>query len=93
MKVLHMDLHGEAMVATGNFEQLRILTRDAGSAETCAALMGAIGLGSKPNYPWDQYPSRARTAILGPLPKDNSCLQDAKVRGEVLRLTKTINSD
>ena len=64
MKVLHMDLHGEAMVATGNFEQLRILTRDAGSAETCAALMGAIGLGSKPNYPWDQYPSRARTNIF-----------------------------
>ena len=64
MKVLHMDLHGEAMVATGNFEQLRILTRDAGSAETCAALMGAIGLGSKPNYPWDQYPSRARTKDL-----------------------------
>ncbi|PYX03782.1 MAG: hypothetical protein DMG85_19095 [Acidobacteria bacterium] len=59
-----MDLHGEAMVATGNFEQLRILTRDAGSAETCAALMGAIGLGSKPNYPWDQYPSRARTNIF-----------------------------
>ena len=52
------------MAATGNFEQLRIRTRDASSAETCAALMGAIGLGSKPNYPWDQYPSRARTTIL-----------------------------
>jgi hypothetical protein len=63
------------------------------SSDIWAALMGAVGLGSKPNYPWDQYPSRARTAILGPLPKDNSCLQDAKVRGEVLRLTKTINSD
>jgi hypothetical protein len=64
VKILHMDLQCEVMAATGNFEQLRILTRDASSAETCAALMGAIGLGSKPNYPWDQYPSRARTIIL-----------------------------
>ena len=79
MKVLHMDLHGEAMVATGNFEQLRILTRDAGSAETCAALMGAIGLGSKPNYPWDQYPSRARTKILELLPTLNGYLSDPTV--------------
>jgi hypothetical protein len=64
VKILHMDLQCEVMVAIGNFEQLRIRTRDASSAETCAALMGAIGLGSKPNYPWDQYPSRARTNIL-----------------------------
>ena len=61
MKVLHIDLQGEVMVATGNVEQLRIHIGDASSTEICAALMGAIGLGSKPNYPWDQYPSRART--------------------------------
>ena len=64
MKILHGDMQREVMAAIGNFEQLRIRTRDASSAETCAALMGAIGLGSKPNYPWDQYPSRARTNIL-----------------------------
>jgi len=64
VKILHGDMQREVMAAIGNFEQLRIRTRDASSAETCAALMGAIGLGSKPNYPWDQYPSRARTNIL-----------------------------
>ena len=64
MKILHGDLRCEVMAAIGNFDQLRIRTRDASSAETCAALMGAIGLGSKPNYPWDQYPSRARTNIF-----------------------------
>src|SRR3989475_3421585 len=32
---------------------------------------GAIGLGSKPNYPWDQYPSRARTTMLDPLSEGN----------------------
>jgi hypothetical protein len=79
MKVSHMDQHCEAMVATGNFEQLRIRTRDASSGETCAALMGAIGLGSKPNYPWDQYPSRARTKILELLPRLNGYLSDPTV--------------
>jgi len=79
MKVLHMDLQCEAMVATGNFEQLRIHTRDASSAETYAALMGAVGLGSKPNYPWDQYPSRARTRILELLPRLNGYLSDPTV--------------
>jgi len=61
VNILLIALQCEVVAATGNFEQLRIRTRDASSAETCAALMGAIGLGSKPNYPWDQYPSRART--------------------------------
>jgi hypothetical protein len=74
-----MDLQCEAMVATANFEQLRIRTRDASSAETCAALMGAVGLGSKPNYPWDQYPSRARTKILAFLPRLNGYLSDPTV--------------
>jgi hypothetical protein len=64
VKILQGDLQCEVMGATGNLEQLRIRIQDASSAETCAALMGAIGLGSKPNYPWDQYPSRARTNIL-----------------------------
>src|SRR2546428_8163897 len=32
---------------------------------------GAIGLGSKPNYPWDQYPSRARTTMLDSLSEGN----------------------
>ena len=78
MKVLHMDLQCEAMVATANFEQLRIRTRDA-SSEICAALMRAIGLGSKPNYPWDQYPSRARSKTLELLPHLNGYLSDPTV--------------
>ena len=80
MKILYGDLQCEVMAATGNFEQLRIRTRDASSAETCAALMRAIGLGSKPNYPWDQYPSRARTKMLEVLPKLDGYLSDPKVR-------------
>ena len=79
MKILHIDLQCEVMAAIGIFEQLRIRTRDASSAETCAALMGAIGLGSKPNYPWDQYPSRARTRILELLPRLNGYLSDPTV--------------
>lgn len=79
MKLLHMDLQCEARVATRNVEQMRIPTRDASSAETCAALMGAVGLGSKPNYPWDQYPSRARTNILALLPRLNGYLSDPTV--------------
>jgi hypothetical protein len=78
LKLLHRDLHCEAVAATGNFEQLRVRTRDASSAEICAALMGAIGLGSKPNYPWDQYPSRARK-ILQLLPTLNGYLSDPTV--------------
>ena len=79
MKILHGDMQREVMAAIGNFEQLRIRTRDASSAETCAALMGAIGLGSKPNYPWDQYPSRARTKILQLLPTLSGYLADPTV--------------
>ena len=78
-KLLDMDLQCEATIATGEFGQLRIRTRDASSAETCAALMGAIGLGSKPNYPWDQYPSRARTNILQILLTLNGYLSDRTV--------------
>jgi hypothetical protein len=66
-----MNLHAKAVVAMGDAEQLRNRIRDA-SSEICAAFMGAIGLGSKPNYPWDQYPSRARTTILDPLPTGNA---------------------
>jgi hypothetical protein len=66
---LAMNLLSEAVIATGNAEQLRNRTQDA-SSDICAALMGAIGLGSKPNYPWDQYPSRARTRILELLPRN-----------------------
>jgi hypothetical protein len=79
VKVLYMDLRYAAVVATGNFEQLRIRTRDVSSAEMCAALMGATGLGSKPNYPWDQYPSRARTNILQLLPTLSGYLADPTV--------------
>ena len=79
MKILHGDLRCEVMATIGNFDQLRIRTRDASSAETCAALMGAIGLGSKPNYPWDQYPSRARTNILQILLTLNGYLSDRTV--------------
>jgi hypothetical protein len=79
VKILNGDLQCEVMAATGNFEQLRIHTRDASSAEACAALMGASGLGSKPNYPWDQYPSRARTRILELLPRLNGYLWDPTV--------------
>ena len=75
----HMDLRSEGVVATGNFEQLRIRTQDASSSEICAALMGAIGLGSKPNYPWDQYSSRARTNILQILLTLNGYLADRTV--------------
>ena len=74
-----MDLQYSAMVATGNCGPLRIRTRDASGAETCAALMGAVGLGSKPNYPWDQYPSRARTKVLELLPRLNGYLSDPTV--------------
>ena len=65
-----MNLHTEAVVAMGDAEQLRNRIRDAGS-DICAALMAAVGLGSKPNYPWDQYPSRARTTTLDPLSNGN----------------------
>jgi hypothetical protein len=78
------------MAAIGNFEQLRIRTRDASSAETCAALMGAIGLGSKPNYPWDQYPSRAHTNILQILLTLSGYLADPTVHEAS---SKSINSD
>jgi hypothetical protein len=72
-----MNLYAEAVVAMGDAEQLRNRTRDA-SSEICAALMRAIGLGSKPNYPWDQYPSRARSKILELLPNLNGYLSDLK---------------
>jgi hypothetical protein len=70
-----MNLHTEAVVAMEDAEQLRNRTQDA-SSDICAALMGAIGLGSKPNYPWDQYPSRARTTILDSLSNGNGYLLD-----------------
>ena len=75
---LDMNRHAEVVVAMGAAEQLRERIRDA-SSDICAALMGAVGLGSKPNYPWDQYPSRARTTVLDPLPNENVYLLDAKV--------------
>jgi hypothetical protein len=89
MNLLHMDMHCEAVVATGNIEQLRIRTRDA-SSDICAALMGAVGLGSKPNYPWDQYPSRARTKNLELLPRLN---RDCRARKCAKLDQKSINSD
>ena len=63
----------------GDAEQLRNRIRDA-SSDICAALMGAVGLGSIPNYPWDQYPSRARTTIPDRLPEGNGYLLDVKVQ-------------
>jgi hypothetical protein len=57
-----MNLHAEAVVAMGDAKQLRNGTRDASSE--IVLLSWGDRLGFKPNYPWDQYPSRARTTIL-----------------------------